>query len=161
MSHVSTQQERVSTPITDESNWKQEFEELDRRFQGMPTEAEAKENARTDLKKHDGIVNAIETELAQAQTALTSASAAFLAPTDKRDIQKKIESLDFQLEQAKRLRERSIRINGGRIKDAKEWAPERQRWLELTKRAHDIDRAKNIAGGRVDQDIPVSYPKRW
>lgn len=161
MSQVLTQQEAVSTPITDESHWKQEFEELDRRFQGMPTEGEAKENARTDLKKHDGLVNAIETEIAQAQTALTSASAAFLAPTDKRDIQRKIESLDFQLERAKRLRERSIKINGGRIKDAKEWAPKRQRWLELKKRADEIDRAKNIARGKADQDITLSYPKKW
>jgi hypothetical protein len=162
MSYASTQQESpVSNLVINESNWKMEFEELDRRFQGMPTEAEAKEIAKQELAKHDGVVKKLDNDLAQARAVLTGPSAAFLSSLDKLDIQKTIESLEYQLQQANNTRERSIRINGGRIRDVKEWAPKRKRWLELRKRAQDIDSAKNIARGKGGQDIAVGLPKKW
>ena len=128
MSHASTEQESpVSNPTINYLHWKQEFEELDRRFQGMSTEAEAKEIAKQELAKHNEAIKPIETELAKVRAVLTDPSAAFLSLRDKKDIQEKVESLEFQLEQAKKARERSIRLNGGRIRDAKEWAPKRER----------------------------------
>ena len=158
MSHTSTQQEASSI---NEANWKTEFEELDRRFEGMPTEAEAKERAQQELVKHNGFVRPIEAEIDRVQATLESPSAAFISLRDKADIQRKIESLEYQLEQAKKARERSIRINGGMIRDAKEWEPKRKRWLELKKRTQEIESAKNIARGRGAQDIAVGLPKRW
>ena len=162
MSHVSTQQESaVSNPTINESNWRQEFEELDRRFQAIPTVAEAKEIAKQELARHDEGVRKIENDLAQARAVLTGPSAAFLSSFDKNDVLKTIDSLEYQLQQAYSTRERSIRINGGRIRDAKEWAPKRERWLELRKRAQDIDRAKNIVRGKGGHDIPMGLPRKW
>jgi hypothetical protein len=137
-----------------------EFEELDRRFQGMLTKAEAKEFAKSELAKHDGVVKPIEARLDQARAVLTDPSAAFLSAGDKEDIKRRIESLEFQLEQAKKLREQSIVKCGGLIRSVKEWEPKRARWLELRKRSQDIERAKDLASGRV-QDMNITHARKW
>jgi len=162
MSNVSTQQEsQASNPINTESNWKQEFEELDARFRGMFTVGEAKEHAKNELTKHDQIIKPIENRLKEARDILADSSAAFFSVSDKRAIGRTIESLEFDLGQAKKLREQSILKCGGLIKSVKEWEPKRKRWLELRKRSQDIERAKDMASGKNGQELPMNQSRRW
>jgi len=142
---MSQKESAVSTPIVDESHWKMEFEELDRRFKSLLTETQAKELAASELLKHDGIVRKIETEITNCRDVLSASSSAFLSASERKHVGNKIEALEHQLNQAQQARERSIRLNGGRIRDAKEWEPKRARWQELSKRARDIERARNMS----------------
>jgi len=157
---MSQQESAVSTnsPIVDESNWKQELESLNQLLTGRLTEPEAKAYAKSELVKHDGVVHTIETEIAQAKAVAASATS-FLSPVDRKRIADRLESLEFDLGQARRLRERSIRLCGGSIRDCKEADKLRPRWLELRKRTHDIEAARNI--GRGKPEMTLGMPKKW
>jgi hypothetical protein len=163
--HNMSQQESAviaNTPTIDESNWRQELEQLDRLLTGRLTESEAKEYAKSELSKHDGVVNTIETEIAQARAVAASATAtSYLSVGDRKRIADKIESLESQLDDARRLRERSIRLNGAGIKAAKECDKQRPRWLELRKRERDIEAARSIGRGKGEPEIAIGIPRRW
>jgi hypothetical protein len=75
----------ANKPIVDESNWRQELQYLDTLLTSRFTEAEAKEHAKNELVKHDGIIHTIETELVQISAAIATASS-FIPASEKRRI---------------------------------------------------------------------------
>jgi hypothetical protein len=158
MAQVSTQQE-VTDPIVDESIWRQELEQLDRLLVGRLTEAEAKEYARTEQTKHDGVVRTIEVQIAQTKEVLTS-SAPFLPRGDRQRLQDRIESLEYDLAAARKLSERSILKCGAGIKAGKEADKQRPRWAELRRRQQAIESAMNVARGR-EPELRVSVPHKF
>ena len=133
----------TDTPIVDDLRWRQDLEYLNRLLDGRLTESQAQAYADTELVKHDGVVNAIETELAQVR-ALVASATTFLGVSDRKRIADKIELLEYQLTNARKLRERSIRLNGAAIRDGKEADKQRPRWLELKKRERAVEAARNI-----------------
>jgi len=157
---MSQQEAVVSAPPVDESKWRQELEYLDRLLTDRPNHSEAKQYAKTELAKHDGIVNNIETEIAQARAVAASATS-YLSALDLKRIADKIEALEFQLSNANKLREQSIRKNGASIKDCKEADKQRPRWLELKKRRRDIEAARDIGKGNREAELAVGVPRRW
>ena len=162
MSHVSQQRESAvspNVPTVDESKWRQELEYLNRLLTSRPNESEAKAYAKSELAKHDGIVNTIETEIAQARAVAASASS-FLSALDSKRIADKIENLEFQLENARKVREQSIRKNGASIKDCKEADKQRSRWVALKQRERDVEKARNI-GGKRGAELRVGMPREW
>jgi predicted ATPase len=158
MSKASTEQV-VTTPIVDESSWKQELEQLDRLLTGRFTEAQAKEHAQSELARHDGIVNTIEKQIAQAKDAL-AAGASFLPRADKLRLESKIESLDYDLATARKQREGSIRKCGEGIRADQDADKLRPRWQELRKRQQAIEAATNIGRSR-EPELRVSMPHRF
>jgi hypothetical protein len=155
----STKEPQVEKPLVDESSWKQELEQLDRLLTGRLTEAEARGYAENELAKHDGVVHVIEKQIAQAQQVL-SEQGAFLPRTDNRDIENRIESLQYDLSVARKKREQSINKCGAGIKAAKDADKLRPRWQELRRRQQGIDKARDIARGR-EQELRVSMPQRF
>jgi hypothetical protein len=149
----------TNVPVVDESGWRQELDYLNRLLEGRPTEPEAKQQAKNELEKHDGVVNTIETEIAQVR-ALTASANSFLSPLDRKRLADRLEALEEQLREAHKLRERSIRKSGGAIKDCKEADKLRSRWLELKKRDRDIDAARSVGRGRPSE-LSIGMPKRW
>jgi hypothetical protein len=145
--------------IVDESSWKQELEQLDRLLTGRLTESEAKEYAGAQLAKHDGVVHIIEKQIAHAQQVLTEQSA-FLSRTDKKGIEDRIESLQYDLGVARKKREQSILKCGAGVKAAKDADKLRPRWQELRRRQQGIDKARDVARGR-EQELRVSMPHRF
>jgi hypothetical protein len=163
MSHVSAQQEAEiipSAPTVDESKWRQELEYLDRLLTGRLTEAEAKVYAKSELAKHERIVTIIETELSQAR-AVAAAATSYLSALDGKRIADKIEDLEFQLENARKLHQRSIRQNGAAIRDGKEADKHRPRWVELKKRERDIEAARSIGRNKHGSEIAIGMPRKW
>jgi hypothetical protein len=158
MSKVSTQQE-VTTPIVDESSWKQELEQLDRLLTGRLTEAEAKDYAKNELAKHDGVVNTIEKQIAQVKDVLATGSV-FVPRTEKLHLESRIESLESHLATARKQREQSILKCGAGIRAAKDADKLRPRWRELTKRQQVIENATKIARGR-EPELRVSFPHHF
>jgi len=158
MSKVSTQQE-ITTPIVDESSWKQELEQLDRLLTGRLTEPEAKEYANTELAKHDGVVHTIEKQIARAEQVLTEQSA-FLPRTEKKSLENRIESLQWDLGVARKKREQSILKCGAGIKAAKDADKLRARWQQLRRRQQGLDEARGVARGRK-RELSVSMPHRF
>jgi len=146
-------------PIVDESNWRQELEYLDRLLTGRFTEAEGKEHARNELAKHDAIIHTIETELAQINTAIASASS-FIPSSEKKRIARRIGFLELQLANARTLRERSILQCGAGIRAAKDADKLRPRWAELRKREQTIEAARSI-GKHHERQLQVSVSRKW
>jgi hypothetical protein len=136
MSDVSTEQK----PVKDESSWRQELEQLDRLLEGRATESEAKQYAKSELARHDAIVNTIETAIAETR-AVEAAGSPYLSLTDRLRISRKMEALQYRLENAQKARERSIRLNGAGIKAAKDCDKQRPRWNELKKRRAAVEAA--------------------
>src|SRR5579864_4855763 len=157
MSKVSTEQE-VTTPTVDESRWKQELEQLDRLLTGRLTEAEAKEYAKSELARHDGVVHTIEGELARGRAVLTSTS--FLPRADRKRLEDRIESLEADLATARKLREASILKCGSGIRAAKDADKHRPRWQELRQRQQIIEAATGFARGR-QPELKLSMPHRF
>jgi hypothetical protein len=145
--------------IVDESNWRQELEYLDTLLTGRFTESEAKEHAKNELVRHDSIIHTIETEIAQTSAAVASASS-FIPPSTQKRIARKVDSLELQLANARKLRERSILQSGGAIRDCKEADKLRPRWLDLRKREQSIQAARNI-GKNTERQLLVSMPRKW
>jgi hypothetical protein len=144
----------------DESSWKQELQQLDRLLVGRLTEGEAKEYARAQLAKHDGVVQTIETQFEQARDVL--ASAKFLLPrsSERKRIEDGIESLESELVTARKQREQSILKCGSGIRAAKDADKLRPRWQELRKRQQAIDALTNFARGK-QSELRVSMPQRF
>lgn len=136
----------LEKPIVDESSWKQELEQLDRLLTGRLTEAEAKTYAESELLRHDGVVLSIEKQIAQAQQVLTE-QGAFLSRTDRKGIENRVESLQYDLSIARKKREQSILKCGAGIKAAKDADKLRRRWQELRRKQQGIDKARDIARG--------------
>jgi len=145
-------------PVIDERGWRQELEQLDRLLSGRLTKAEAKEYAKAELARHDGIVHTIETQIAQAKAALNDTP--FLSTPDRNHIAASIESLEDQLEDARRLREQSIRKNGAAIRDSKAIDELRPRWEQLRERERAIDAAKK-AGSNREPELGISVARKW
>lgn len=154
-----TKESAVEKPIVDESSWKQELEQLDRLLTGRLTEGEAREYANSELAKHDEVVHFIEKQIAQAEQVLTEQSA-FLSARDKKDVQNRIESLQYDLSIARKKREQSINKCGAGIKAAKDADKLRPRWQELRRRQQGIEKVRDITRGR-DQELRVSMPHRF
>lgn len=152
----STKETQVEKHIVDESSWKQELEQLDRLLTGRLTEAEAKQWAETELAKHGGVVHLIERQITQAEQVLNEQNA-FLPRTDKRDIERKIESLQYDLSIARKKREASISKCGSGIRAARDADKFRPRWQELRRRQQGIEKARDVARGR-EQELRVSMP---
>jgi hypothetical protein len=148
----------VEAPGVDESGWKQELEQLDRLLIGRLTEGEAKEYAETELAKHDGVVNTIETEIARGRAVLTSTS--FLPRADRKRLEDRIESLEGDLANARKLREQSILKHGAGIRAAKDADKHRPRWQELRQRQQTIEAATGYARGR-QPELNFSMPHRF
>ena len=155
---VEPKKEAVVTTAVDESGWKQELEYLDRLLVGRLTEDEAKEYAKHELSKHDGVVHSIETELTRVREVLTSTS--FLPRTERKRIEDRIESLESDVATARKRREQSILKCGAGIRAAKDADKLRPRWQELRKRQQAIESATNIARGR-QSELRVSMPHRF
>ena len=158
MSKVSTEQV-VTTQIVDESSWKQELEQLDRLLTGRLTESQAKEHAQSELARHDGIVNTIEKQIAQAKDVL-AAGASFLQQGDKLRLESRIESLEYDLATARKQREGSILKCGSGIRADQDADKLRPRWEELRKRQRAIEAATNIGRG-MGPELRVSIPHRF
>ena len=124
------------SPAVDNPYWRQELEDLDRYFP-RPTPKEAEQYADEELRKHDGIINQIETQLAQLKTMM---SEPYANQREKQTIARKIESVEADLADAQRRRQRSINLCGAAIRSSKECEPKRARWEELTKRRQRIDK---------------------
>jgi uncharacterized coiled-coil DUF342 family protein len=135
---LTVQSSNRAKPLPDETSWKQELEELNRSLNDSLTESEMKEYAASQLAKHDGVVNSIETEINRFRAALETQ---YLSQGDVKGIHQKIEGLEVELSEARRVRERSIRLNGAGITSAKEKDKKRPRWVELKKRAQVIHNA--------------------
>ena len=150
--------ESVVENIVDESSWKQELEQLDTLLTGRLTEGEAKEYAKSELAKHDGVVHTIEADLARVRAVLASTS--FLPRTEKNRLEDRIESLEAELVSARKKREQSILKCGAGIRAAKEADKSRPRWQELRQRQQAIESARGIARGR-QQDLRISMPRRF
>lgn len=155
----STKESTVEKPILDESSWRQELEQLDRLLTGRLTEAEARGYAETELAKHDGVVHIIEKQIAQAEQVL-SEQGTFLPRTEKKDIENRIEALQYDLSVARKKREQSINKCGAGIKAAKDADKLRPRWQELRRRQQGIEKVRDIARGR-EQELRVSMPHRF
>jgi len=158
MSQVSTQQE-INGPIVDESSWKQELEQLDRLLTGRLTEAEAKEYAKGELAKHDGVVHTIEKQIAQAKDVL-AAGTSFLPRGERQRLENRIESLEVDLATARKSREQSVLKCGAGIRAAKDADKHRPRWQELRKRQQAIEVATAVARGR-QPELRVSMPHKF
>ena len=145
MSHITTKtatsepvkeaKQQPSSPPVDNPYWRQELEELDRYFP-RPTPDEAQRWADEELRKHDAIINKIETQLAQLKQLKEEP---YPTREQKQKIADKIESVEDDLERAKRLRQQSINICGAGIRSSREWEPKRARWVELTRRKRQLD----------------------
>ena len=154
-----SKKETVVENVVDESSWKQELESLDTLLTGRLTEAEAKDYAGNELAKHDGVVSTIEKRIAHAQQVLTE-QRAFVSRTEKKNIEDRIESLQYDLSAARKKREQSILKCGAGIKAAKDADNFRSRWQELRRRQQGIDNARAFARGR-EQELRVSMPHRF
>ncbi len=154
-----SKKETVVDNIVDESSWKQELVQLDRLLTGRLTEAQAKEHAQSELARHDGIVNTIEKQIAQAKDVL-AAGTSFLPRGDKLRLESRIESLEYDLATARKQREQSILKCGSGIRAAKDADILRPRWQELRKRQQAIEAATNIGRGR-EPELRVSMPHRF
>jgi hypothetical protein len=141
---MSHQKEVTQTATVDESNWRQELEYLDRILTDRPNEREEKEIVNSIIAEHDQIIRSIEEKIKQAKAALTDADL-FISGGDKKQIQNKIEDLEYRLNEARGQRERSIRLGGGSIKTAASVDKQRGRWEELKKRRDTIERAQRVA----------------
>ena len=124
------------SPPVDNPYWRQELEELDRYFP-RPTPAEAQQYADEELRKHDTIVNQIETNLAQLKTMMAEP---YANQREKQTLARRIESVENELVEAKRRRQRSINLCGAAIRSSKELEPKCARWVELTKRKRTVDK---------------------
>lgn len=155
-----SEKESVVKPVVDESTWKEELRYLDTLLTGRLTESEAKNYAKSEQAKHDGVVKAIEKQIAQARSVLSSDTTSFLPSADRKRIADRIESLEFELATAKKLREQSILKCGAGIRTAKETDKLRDRWQELCDRQRKIGSALNIARGR-ERELGVTIPRRW
>jgi len=149
----------VEAAIVDGPGWKQELEQLDRLLIGRLTEAEAKQWSESELAKHDGVVHLIEQQIAQAQQVLAD-QGAFLSRTEKKSIENRIESLQYDLTIARKKREQSIQKCGAGIKAAKDADKLRPRWQELRKRQQAIEMATAVAHGR-QSELRVSMAHRF
>jgi hypothetical protein len=156
---MSKRESVVENTVVDESSWKQELEQLGRLLTGRLTEPEAKEWANSELTKHDGVVNTLEKQIAQAKDAL-AAGASFLPRADKLRLESRIESLESDLATARKQREQSILKCGSGIRGAKDADKLRPRWQELRKRQQAIEAATNIGRGR-EPELRVSMPHRF
>jgi len=148
----------TEAPAVDESRWKQELEQLDRLLTGRLTEAEAKEYAKSELAKHDGVVHTIEVELVRGRAVLTSTS--FLPRADRKRLEDRIESLEGDLAIARKLREASILKCGSGIRAAKDADKHRPRWQELRQRQQTIEAATGFARGR-QPELNFSMPHKF
>jgi len=129
---------RKATP--EELNWRTELHELKMRFEGSGIRSvdETKANADSELGKHNGRVREIEDEIKALNKLLTTP---YLQGSQIAGIKRKIEKFEGMLAEAKQIRETQIRVWGGRVRDAKTWAPHRARYEELKKREREIDAA--------------------
>ena len=139
---ASDVEQTQSVPPVDNPYWRQELEDLDRRFDGMLTAEQAQQYADEQLCKHDGIILYIEAQLARLKSTLAEP---FLRGSDKQALERKIEAVEGDLALAKQRRKRSINLCGAGIRTAKEWEPKRARWEELKKRQRDVDNASCLA----------------
>jgi len=124
-----------------DGDWQSELEYLNRLLNNSFPETQMKEAARNELAKHDSVVHTIETSLTQLRAALQTQ---FITRDDAAAIRQKVDVLSFELEEATRLRQRKIALNGSSIKAAREKDKLRPRWLELKKREADIRTATNL-----------------
>lgn len=129
------------SPPVDNPYWRQELEELDRYFP-RPTSEQAQQWADEELRKHDAIVLNIEKQLAVLKSALAEP---FLEGRDRKTIQRKIEGVESELVNAKKMRQRSINLCGEGIRASKDCEPKRGRWDELRKRQRAVDNAARLA----------------
>ena len=131
-------------PPIDENNWRQELYELNNRLEHAATESQAKDAAAEELKVHNDAIRGIEKEIDSVKGLLKD-SAEYLTGFDRKRISDKIEGLEDKLKTANARRERSIRLSGACVRDAKELDKGRSRWKELKKRADSIERARSVA----------------
>jgi GrpB-like predicted nucleotidyltransferase (UPF0157 family) len=143
---MSKSESVVDPPIVDESSWRQELEYLDRLLTGRLNEVEAKTYADTELTKHNRLVQALEKELLQVEHVLSTAEqSAFLPRAEKKDMLSRVESLKYDLAEARKRREQSILKCGAGIKAAKDCDKLRSRWRELREREKLLRRARDIS----------------
>jgi len=135
---LETVREIDAANFREDKLWRDELEQLERRFQCVLTIDQAKDRAQAVEREQNSIVKAIETEIAEGLKLIETP---YLSLLEQRGIKRHVESLESSLIEAKRVREREIRRSGALINDAKTWAPFRPRYEELKKRARDLERA--------------------
>jgi DNA repair exonuclease SbcCD ATPase subunit len=142
-----------------EDNWRQELDELDRRLANQMTVEEAKLYSDGQADNHDKVVRQLENEIKHLKDLLLTPGLRQCVPLregrnpvsgDTCDVclfNRKLEAVTLKLQRANSEQQKSIRVCGGIIADAKTLEPLRPRWIELQKRARKIVGARqNIRG---------------
>jgi hypothetical protein len=149
---------------------RQEYEELERRVKGQPTEQACKQYADEQASKHADVVTTIEDEIKYVTSLLDSPGATKCIPLrqgrepmrngvvmegcscDVHVFRRKISALETQLSHAKSAAEKSVRTCGAMIRSAKEIDQLRPRYVELEKIFRKIDTARKVARGLQHPD---------
>lgn len=162
--------EKKATPPDESQQWREELSELTRRLQNAPTEAEAKTYSDQQSAKHNGLVRAVERELAYYKSLLDTPGISLCPPRragrppvvgdscDACVFTRKISRIEDELTGAKDKQQKSIRICGGMVRTAKELDPLRPRWMELRKRMAKIESARLQARGLDDEGGATPMP---
>jgi len=149
-------------PVDASQEWRGELEELTRRLRGAMTETEAKAFADSEAAKHTGFVTKISDEIAYVKSLRAEPFIRLCTPLrmgrppvsgdtcDACLFDRKIAALEIQLSRAKSDQQKSIRICGGFVAQARELDALRPRWKELSARAAKVDNARKTIRGIAD-----------
>ncbi len=147
-----------------DGNWRGELEILTRQLEGSWTESQAKENLKATTEEHNKVVKAFETEIVRLRKLLatpylnlhsgwsdeetspqvsesSNGKIGQACGCDGCSILKRVEHNEYELTQAKIVRDRKIRLAASWVAGAKQNDVLRPRWKELLERAHVIDEA--------------------
>src|SRR5271157_4072154 len=130
-----------------EANWRDELENLERTVGTSWTEEQARQACDATEREQNKIVQAIETDirelgrLSKLPYLTTIKIHALACVCDKCVIERKIESLKYDLAEAKKEQQRKIRLAGSAVSSSKERDKSRPRLRELRERAFQIDQA--------------------
>jgi hypothetical protein len=146
-----------------EADWRAELADLERQLAGAWTEQEAKQRAEAVIREHnDGVyrledgIKELKKLLKAPHLAVHSGWSGLVRMTGSREekgiggqlcgcdgcvLLGKIESAEYALAEAKRQREKAIRLTGSSIKSSKERDKLRPRYKELKQREQEVDAA--------------------
>jgi hypothetical protein len=143
--------------------WRIRLDELNRRLQGAITESQARRHASEQDKKHAAAIGIIEKEIAEFSEALASPDLELCKSRrqgaeprggcgcDACVLTRKQNALKWDLFEAKKASERSIRLCAGLIRDAAANDKLRPEWKSLSQRAAKIRDLRLRAGNKQDK----------
>lgn len=158
----------AAVPKAEESlNLRLEYEDLHRRLVGQPEEKAWKHFASDEEKQHNAAISHLERlikynqELAKSPGARTCAPRRATPPRpavsgcscDVCVFEREIEKLQSKLTHQQSLLQKSIRVNGQQIRNARELDRLRPRYAELSRMFRNIDEARKTARGLQNTDL--------